>query len=383
MKAVKRVIAVLTGKRGGFGAMITLVQALKRDTRVRVVPITTDMHLLPLFGETVKEVESWYGKTKRVPTHQKNDSNLERASTLARTMSGIADVLAEVRPDVLVTLGDRGEVLAAANAALELNIPVAHILGGDVAGNRDGVRIHAISKLAHLHFPSSRDSYERLLKLGEEKWRLFDFGSTYIDLIVERKYTKNDVARKKYAIGRREPYAICIQHPTTLKESDSYKEARAVFEALKRWGGRAVVVWPCSDQGYGLVLKALKEYEHAPKLSIHKNIEVQDFWGLMEGASFMVGNSSSGLMETPYFGIPSVTVGHRQDGRIRDTNVVEVREQTPEKILRGINRALSPAFKGNLKNHFVFGKGKAGVRIAEVLATIPLGETLRRKKITF
>ncbi len=383
MAEKKRTIAVLTGKRGGFGAMITLVDALKKAPDIKVVPITTDMHLLSLFGGTVKEVEKRYGKSVRVPTGQVGDSNIERGNALARTMGGMIGVLSKIRPDILVTLGDRGEVLAAANAALELNIPVAHILGGDVAGNRDGVRIHAITKLTHLHFPSSSDSYKRILKLGEEKWRVFDYGSTYIDLIVEKKYTPNDVVRKKYGIKQGEPYILCIQHPTTLNEKDSYKEAKAVYSALKKKGWRTLVVWPCSDQGYSLVLKALKEFEDVPQFSMHKNIEVEDFWGLMSGASVMVGNSSSGLMEAPYFNLPSVTVGYRQDGRVRDTNVLEVLQPTPENILAAIDRAVSPAFKKNLQNHFVFGRGKAGERISKVLRDITLGDALLHKKITF
>jgi GDP/UDP-N,N'-diacetylbacillosamine 2-epimerase (hydrolysing) len=379
----KRTIAVLTGKRGGFGAMLTLVEALQRDPRVAIVPITTDMHLLPFFGETVREVEKSYGKTVRVPTGQKGDSNLERGETLARTMHGLLATLSAIQPDILVTIGDRGEVLAAANAALELNIPVAHILGGDIAGNRDGVRIHAITKLAHLHFPSSRDSYRRILQLGEEKWRVFDYGSTYIDLPLKKKYTPNPVARKKYGIKPREPYILCIQHPTTLNEKNSYAEAKTVYEALKRKGWRTLIVWPCSDQGYSLVLKALDEFKHVPHFSVHKNIDVDDFWGLMAGAALMVGNSSSGLMETPYFNLPSVTVGHRQDGRVRDTNVIAVTEPTTKKVLAAMDTALSPSFKKNLRNHFVFGKGNAGRRIARTLAAVPLGEKLLRKKITF
>ncbi|MBI5644476.1 UDP-N-acetylglucosamine 2-epimerase (hydrolyzing) [Candidatus Kaiserbacteria bacterium] len=379
----KRTIAVLTGKRGGFGALITLCQAIERDPSMRLELITTDMHLNPFFGETVKEVQKWFKRIHKVPTGQKGDSSIERAHTLARTMSGMTALLSKIKPDVLVTIGDRGEVLAAANAALELNIPVAHILGGDVAGNRDGVRIHAITKLSHLHFPSSKDSYKRILRLGEEKRRVFDFGSTYIDLIVKKKYTRNSVARRKYGIRANESYAICIQHPSTLEEANSYQEAKTVYEALKRASIRSIVVWPCSDQGYSLVLKALGEFKHVPQFSVHKNIEAQDFWGLMAGASFMIGNSSSGLMETPYFNLPAITVGRRQDGRIRDTNVIAIQKPTVQKILAAIRRATSPAFKRYIKNHSVFGKGNAGVKIARVLKTTELGTPLLKKKITF
>ena len=200
---------------------------------------------------------------------------------------------------------------------------------------------------------------------------------------MQKKYTPNAAARKKYGIRSDEPYLLCIQHPTTLAEADSYTEAKAVYQALKNTGMRTLIVWPCSDQGYSLVLKALDEFKDVPQFSVHKNIAVQDFWGLMAGASAMVGNSSSGLMETPYFDLPSVIVGHRQDGRARDTNGIVVAEPTVVNIEAAIKKALSPAFQKKMKNHYVFGKGNAGPRIAKVLKTIPLGEKLLRKKITF
>jgi UDP-N-acetylglucosamine 2-epimerase len=156
-----------------------------------------------------------------------------------------------------------------------------------------------------------------------------------------------------------------------------------VYEALKRTGLRTIVVWPCSDQGYRDVLRALGEYERSPQFVTRKNIEAVDYWGLMAGASVMVGNSSSGLMETPYFDLPSVTVGHRQDGRARDSNVIAVPEVSPERVTEAIERALSRDFKTGLVNHHVFGRGNAGERIAEILRSVELGETLLRKKITF
>lgn len=374
---------MLTGKRGGFGALITLMKAIEADPEMRLDLITTDMHHLPQFGETVREVKKWFKRVHELPTHQKNDSSLERARALSRTMSGALELFAKLKPDILVTLGDRGEVLAAVTAALELNIPVAHILGGDVAGNRDGVRIHAITKLAHLHFPANRDAYKRILKLGEDRSRVFDFGSTYIDLVVRKTYTPNAVARKKYNVAPTEPYAICIQHPTTLNERDSYTEAKVVYEALRQRKMRTVIVWPCSDQGYAGVLEALKEYTDVPYFSMHKNIEALDFWGLMEGATFMIGNSSSGLMETPYFKIPSVSIGRRQDGRARDSNVIQVRKVTVPQVNRAISAVLSPRFKSKLKNHNVFGRGNAGKRIARILKHVQLGDALLQKNITF
>ncbi len=381
-KISKRHIAVLTGKRGGFGALITLMQAIDRDPDLRLSLIVTDMHLSPQFGETVQEVEQWFRVAARIDLKQEGDSGPARAMALGRCVTEMTKTLESLRPDLLVLLGDRGEVLSAAIAAMEQNIPIAHILGGDVAGNRDGSRIHAITKLANLHFPSSKDSYARILRLGEERWRVHNFGATYIDLIVAGLYTPNTEARSRYHVAPDEPYVLCIQHPVTLTESRSYDEAKEVFAALDRLGMRVLVSYPCSDQGYAGVLRAIDEVSQNPKFSIHKNIPAVDYWSLMSGAALFVGNSSSGLMETPYFRLPSVNVGRRQDGRIRDVNVIDSKPEA-RALNRAIQRALDPAFRRSLRNHFVFGKGNAGARIAEVLKKIPLDDKLLIKRITF
>jgi len=292
------------------------------------------------------------------------------------------DVLSEARPDILITLGDRGEVLSATIAAMELNIPVAHILGGDVAGNRDGNRIHAITKLSHLHFPSSADSADRILKLGEESHRVHTVGATYIDFVMQGRFTNNRDVRRMYAIGEEEPYAICIQHPMTLKECASYDEALSVYGALRDYGIRTLVIYPCSDQGYQGTLRALDEFRTVPYFSVHKNIDALDFWGLMDGASFFIGNSSSGLIETPYFGLPSVTVGKRQEGRVRDVNVISC-NPVKEDILEAIDKATSYEFRNKIVNNYIFGDGTAGKKIYEIIRNIDVDDDLLMKKITY
>jgi len=195
MQKKKRKIAVVTGKRGGFGALMTLMRTINKDPQMELSLIVTDMHLSSFFGNTVKEVEREFVISAKVNLHQRGDGGLERSIALGRCMSKMANTLSKIKPDIVVLLGDRGEVLSTAIAAMELNVPIAHILGGDVAGNRDGNRIHAITKLANIHFPSSEDSYNRILKLGEDTTRVFNFGSTYIDLIIKREFTDNKEVR--------------------------------------------------------------------------------------------------------------------------------------------------------------------------------------------
>lgn len=382
MNNKKRKIAILSGKRGGFGAMLGLMKFIDQDPEMDLQLIVTDMHLSEYFGYTAREVEKFFNISYKLDLRQQDDSGEEKGRALGRCIIKMANILTEIKPDILVTLGDRGEVLSGCIAAMELNIPTAHIGGGDIAGNRDGNRIHAITKLAHLHFPFSADSGRRITKLGEESWRVFSVGSPYADFIVQKKYTPNDQAKKKYNIKIDEKYIICIQHPMTLQESKSYKEACELLNVLVEKKIKTIITYPCSDQGYKGTVRAIEEFSYIPFFQIYKNIEALDFWGLMAGASLFIGNSSSGLMETPYFSLPTINIGLRQNGRIRDNNVIDVEPQK-EKILGTIDKALSLEFKRQIKNSYIFGNGHAGEKIYKILKEVQIDDKLLMKKITY
>lgn len=378
----KRRIAIVTGKRGGFGAMLGLMKFIDDDPDMDLILIVTDMHLSTFFGYTAKEVEKFFKISYKLELGQLDDSCEERSLALGRCLMKMTNILSLAKPDILVTLGDRGEVLSACIAAMELNIPIAHILGGDVAGNRDGNRIHAITKLAHLHFPSSSDSAQRIVKLGEEPHRVKNVGATYVDYIVQKRYNLPKEVLKRYGIAEDEPYFICIQHPMTLQENKSYEEAYELLSALEECDTKTIMVYPCSDQGYKGTIKAIDQFREKEFLDVYPNIEALDFWSLMSRATLFIGNSSAGLMETPYFGLPTVNIGLRQNGRVRDNNVIDV-EPDKEAILRGIKKGLSEEFRSTVENNFIFGTGNAGERIYEILKTIDLDESWLMKKITY
>jgi len=377
-----RKIAVFSGKRGGFGALMGVMSIIDKDPELELCLMLTDMHLSNYFGYTANEVEKFFKVSHKLSLDQKNDSGLERSAALGRCVIKVAKALNDVMPDILILLGDRGEVLSAAIAAMELNIPIAHILGGDVVGNRDGSRIHSITKISHIHFPSSLDSYNRILKLGEEKWRVHNVGATYVDYIIQKKYTRNDMVREKYGILKKEKYVICIQHPTTLEESKSYEESSNLFSVLHDLKLKTVIIYPCSDQGYLGVVKAINEFSNVSYFNIYKNIEAFDFWGLMSGAMLFIGNSSSGLMETPYFNLPTVNLGRRQKGRVRDNNVLDS-SYSKKEIKAAIEFATSNKFVDKIRNNNIFGEGCASTQIVEIIKNVDLNNKLLMKEITF
>lgn len=362
--------------------MLGLMKRIDEDPNMDLILIVTDMHLSNFFGYTAREVEKFFKISYKLELGQQDDSCEERALALGRCLMKMTNILGQAKPDLLLTLGDRGEVLSACIAAMELNIPIAHILGGDVAGNRDGNRIHAITKLAHLHFPSSTDSAERILKLGEEPHRVYNVGATYVDYIVQKRYNPPEEVLERFGISQGEPYFICIQHPMTLQEGKSYEEAYELLSALADIGTKTIVVYPCSDQGYKGTIKAINEFRDQDLLTVYPNIEALDFWSLMSHATLFVGNSSAGLMETPYFGLPSVNIGLRQKGRVRDNNVIDA---APERkaIVEAIKRATSIDFRKTIKNNFIFGQGNAGEKIYRILKEIDINEYLIMKSISY
>ena len=276
---------------------------------------------------------------------------------------------------------DRGEVLATAIAALNLGIPIAHIQGGDVSGNIDECMRHAITKLSHIHFSSTQESAGRIKTMGEEAWRIFIVGDNHVDPIVSKDYSDAKTVRAKFAIPDFEKPILVLIHPETFRIRDGYGDAKCVLEPVLELGRRTILVYPCSDQGYEAIVRALEEVAHYPNVSLHKNIDTPDFHGLMAISSFLIGNSSAGLIEAPYFPLPAIDVGERQIGRMRAENVIHCDFDRTE-IIQSLDIVLNnDVFARRMANcSRPFGDGKAYMSIVEHLKTTPLGTALIQKK---
>jgi UDP-N-acetylglucosamine 2-epimerase (non-hydrolysing)/GDP/UDP-N,N'-diacetylbacillosamine 2-epimerase (hydrolysing) len=314
---------------------------------------------------------------------QADGTAVERVAALGTCLREIAHTLAQLEPEILVLYGDRGEVLASAIAAVNLGIPVAHIQGGDVSGNVDELMRHAVTKLAHLHFPSSDESGRRIVGLGEEPWRVHVVGDNHVDPIVAREYADAGAVEDQLDLAPGERPIVVLQHPETTRARDNYTDMRETLKAVIERDVRTVVVYPCSDQGYDDVVRAIEERRGAPKLSIHRNIEAPYFWGLLARAAALVGNSSAGLIETPYFRIPAVNLGERQKGRQCASNVVHA-EFGRANVAAALNRALDPAFSEIVAAcEQPFGDGNAYRRIVDVLRSVETSPSLLDKRITY
>ncbi len=380
--AAKKVM-VLTGKRGGFGAMKPMLRILRDDPAFELQLVVTDQHVSQKFGRTLAEVEEEFRVAAAVDMEQSDDSPLGRSRALGVCAQKMAGVVAELAPDICVLYGDRGEVLATAMAATTLLVPIAHLQGGDVSGSLDEPMRHAITKLSHLHFPATQESAERIRRMGEEDWRIEVVGDNHIDLIVAGEYSKGAEVCAKLDLDPARPIIVVLQHSETTEPEASYDQMTATIQAVRDAGHQAVVVHPCSDAGYQGVIKAIGELALPPQFRVRVNLDAPVFWGLMSIASVLVGNSSAGLIETPSFRLPAVNVGRRQIGRLCGENVIHAAHDR-NAIKAAIDRAMSPEFKEAARTcRQPFGDGTAGIRIVERLRRQDDPRTLLVKRMTY
>jgi GDP/UDP-N,N'-diacetylbacillosamine 2-epimerase (hydrolysing) len=381
--AQPRHIAVLTGKRGGFGALApTMREIARRGMKLSVV--VADQHLYARFGNTLHEVEGSFPIAAAIDMEQRGDSNTDRARAIGVGLTKAADVLSALAPDTLLVIGDRGEVLAACVAAHNLRIAIAHVQGGDISGSLDEPVRHAITKLAHVHFPSTEKAAERILRMGEEPWRVHAVGDTHVDQILLGAVTPAEELRVRYALPTNEPFLLVLQHSDSTDPGGSRTQMAATVAATQALGLRTLYVYPCSDQGFEGIIDEIEKVRDRPKTSVHQNIPAADFVGLQKIAGCLVGNSSAGLIETPYFGLPAVNVGDRQIGREHAENVVHVRYDPPE-IEKAIRGALYDARFRDVcrKVRPPFGDGTAYKQIADALERTTIDARLLNKRITY
>ncbi|MDD5389713.1 MAG: UDP-N-acetylglucosamine 2-epimerase [Gallionellaceae bacterium] len=379
-----RKVMVLTGKRGGFGAMKPMLRLLRDDPAFELQLVVTDQHLDPRFGRTITEVEREFSIAAAVDMEQRDGTAAGRARALGVCATRMAETLDALKPDLCLLYGDRGEVLASAMAATAMSIPIGHMQGGDVSGSVDEQVRHAVTKLAHLHFPSTRESAERILKMGEEPWRVVVTGDHHLDLIVAGEYAAKSEVAEATGIDPDQPAIVLLQHSETTAPDQAYQQMAETLLAVRDTGMQVVVVYPCSDVGYEGIVQAIEEFATGPQFRVFKNLEAPLFWGLLATASIMVGNSSAGIIETPCFRLPAINIGRRQENRLHAENVIHA-EHDRNTIMAAIDHALNnESFRES--THMcrqVYGDGTAGWRTVEAIRNLPLDNRLLVKRMTY
>jgi UDP-N-acetylglucosamine 2-epimerase (hydrolysing) len=316
-----RKIVFLTGTRADFGKIKALIQSVENDKAFEPYIFVTGMHLLQEYGYTLIEVERC--GFKNISTFHNHTNEATMDLTLAKTINGFSEYIKNIQPDLIVVHGDRVEALAGAIVGSLNNILVAHIEGGELSGTIDELIRHSVSKLSHIHYTSNEEARKRLIQMGELEASIFTIGSPDVDIMFSNNLPPLDEVKKYYEIYY-DSYAVAMFHPVTTEISEIEYRSIQFVEALIESEKNYVVIYPNNDLGSKHILKAYKRLQNNPKFRIFPSIRFEYFLTLLKESKFIIGNSSAGVREAPYYGIPTVNIGNRQLNRASSSKIVNV-----------------------------------------------------------
>jgi UDP-hydrolysing UDP-N-acetyl-D-glucosamine 2-epimerase len=378
---VKRTIAVVTSSRADYSHLYWPLHDLKQHPDVDLKLIVLGAHLSPQFGETVQEIEKdGFPIAARLECLLSSDTDVGMAKTLGLAVLSLADLLGQMRPDLMLLIADRYEMLAPAAVALTLRIPVAHIEGGEISeGAIDDAVRNALTKMSHLHFTSTPAARARVIAMGEEPWRVHHAGAPSLDHLRRSRLLDRSELEERLHLELQSTAVMVAYHPVTLLR-DTTEEADALFAALQETDGQVIFCYPNSDAGNHALLQRTRSFlSSRTDARLFVNLDAVAYWSLLRQVAVLVGNSSSGIMEAASFAVPVVNVGFRQKGRERARNVLDA-EPEASAILAQIAKARSRVFRDSLAGMTnPYGDGHAAEKIISVLTTTPLDRLLVKR----
>jgi UDP-hydrolysing UDP-N-acetyl-D-glucosamine 2-epimerase len=378
---MRQTIAVVTTSRADYSHLYWPLKELADHPGVDVKLVVLASHLSPEFGNTVREIEKdGFPIAARLECLLSSDSDVGMAKSIGVAVLSLADCLGAIRPDVLLLIADRYEMLAPAAVALALRIPIAHIEGGEISrGAIDDAVRNALTKMSHIHFTSIDAAKERVISMGEEPWRVHRAGAPSLDHLRRSRLLEKAELEKKLGINLEPPTAIVAYHPVTFL-ADTNAETEELFAALAQLSHQLIFCHPNADAG-SRTLSGRIQSLLAQRGSGHffTNLSPIEYWSLLQHVDLMVGNSSSGIMESASFTLPTVNVGMRQQGRERARNVLDA-EPLATSVLQQLRKAEMRSFRESLSRMTnPYGDGHAAERIVRVLTTVPPRDRLLLK----
>ncbi len=364
----KRRICVVTGSRADYGLLLPLMRAIGSSATLSLQVIATGMHLAPEFGLTVQAIEAdGIPIDQRVEMLVSSDTRTGIVKSMGLGMIGFADAFARLDPHMVLVLGDRYEILAAAQAAMLANLPLAHLCGGDVTlGAVDESIRHAITKMAQLHFPSNAQSAARIRQMGENPDHIHCVGSTSLDLILSQPRLSRAQLEAELGFDFRPRNMVVTFHPVTLDQDDGgwqLTQLLAALAALPDQMGQ-IITLPNADTGGRRFTRMVQDFAaNRPHVSVHASLGQKRYYSLLAQVDLMVGNSSSGLSEAPSFGIATINIGDRQEGRLKAASVIDCPADT-DAILAAIQTGLANDYSATVNP---YGDGQASQRIVQIL----------------
>jgi GDP/UDP-N,N'-diacetylbacillosamine 2-epimerase (hydrolysing) len=375
-----RKVCYISGTRADFGLMKNTLLAIHQHVDLSLSVLVTGMHLLADYGETWREIkDSGLAIGATVPVDLTGGSGMEMAIALGIQITGFTQTLTDDRPDLLLLLGDRGEMLAGAIAALHLNIPIVHIHGGELSGTVDESIRHAISKLAHYHFTATEKSRERLIRMGEKPEHIFVTGAPGLDEILKMTLLDRNKLMNRFGMDSTRPFILVLFHPVVQQAKIAAKQIRAVLNAVINCEEQGLVIMPNADAGGSEIEKVIAMLSKSNDLVTAVHVGREAFLSLVSYADVMVGNSSSGIIEAASLGTSVVNIGDRQQCRERNANVIDVSPDETE-----ISRAIREAQAMNVpRGRNVYGDGNASECIISELLNLSLNPDVLEKVNTY
>jgi GDP/UDP-N,N'-diacetylbacillosamine 2-epimerase (hydrolysing) len=350
MTKLKHRVLYITGSRADFGRAKYLLDRIQKDRNYELDIIVTGMHLLNGYGHTLEEIETEFHVEERINSIFSLDSPSAMAQSFGIELLGFAQTIERLKPDLIILLGDRGEMLAGAIVGKHLNIPIAHIGGGHVSGSIDDKLRDAITVFSDYHFVSNQVCYKRVKELGANEKNIFIVGTPDLEIILRKDYPNADLIYSKYKIKPKEPLMLVSFHPVInefYKVSDQIMIICDIIEELKY---QTIITYPNTDAGGTQIIKCINELQSNKFIKIFNHIPYNDYLGLMNVANVLIGNSSAGIIEAPSLHLPVINIGTRQLGRERADNVIDVDFEKKE-IIEAINIALfDKKFKNRVRN---------------------------------
>jgi UDP-N-acetylglucosamine 2-epimerase (hydrolysing) len=372
---MKKKIVFLTGTRADYGKLKSLIRISQDCEDFDVHIFVTGMHMNSKYGKTVDEVVKSGFKNIYMFINHDEINHMDR--TLAKTIDGFSHYIAETRPDMIVVHGDRVESLAGAIVGSLNNILVVHVEGGEISGTIDELIRHAVSKLAHIHLVSNLEAKRRLVQLGELEESIFIIGSPDFDIMYSNSLPEIDDAMKRYGVNFKD-YAILLWHPVTTEYGDIRINTRSVVDAVIKSNQNYIVVFPNNDLGTIEILEEYKRFNDLDRVKVFPSIRFEHFLVFLKNSKFIIGNSSAGIREAPFYNVPTIDIGTRQDNRAHFNSVIHIGYSESE-IVDAMNVIRNVQIDNCLSKKY-FGEGNSDKLFFDLIRGSQVWNTSKQKQ---
>jgi UDP-N-acetylglucosamine 2-epimerase (non-hydrolysing)/GDP/UDP-N,N'-diacetylbacillosamine 2-epimerase (hydrolysing) len=383
---MSRKISVTTGTRAEYGILRPVLKKINDNENLELCLIVTGTHLSSKHGFTINEIiKDGFKIQNKFHMLPKGNTTFDMSMSLAEGIKNFAKIFVKLKPDINLILGDRDEMLASALAGYHMNIPNAHIHGGDRSqGGIDEYNRHAITKISNIHFAATEKSHQRIIKMGENPKYVFRTGSPSLDEIKNNKITSLRDLNFKYNLNIEGKEIILLYHPVTTQIEQSRNQIKKILSAIKSLKHTTIIIGPNTDPGHKEILDEIMKFSHQNSfIHFYKTIPRADFLSFLKYAGVLVGNSSGGIIEASIFTIPVINIGIRQNGREHGENVTNILNYDAKLIESTIKKSLSSKNKLNLSKIQIYGNGNASKKIVNKLEKIKLDKKLIQKQIFY